>query len=320
MASGELPFVVILGDNARGLETPRGGWTSDARHRWPVELGLWVGDCTLDGLRLVAPGDRAPTKVEVFAAPGNDATTPGDPLDDAFLSKTADDVVTDEKRKKWLSEYCAAVFTRCGSVTFGENNLGRKGSDMKERKVARLARSAKRTKFVRLVVHEPVRAPLPGDRNGDGSRVGFARIALLGKSIENRMTPVVSKIRWDAAEEELVKSGVSTDVVKSLALLRLSHRTTSVESDNDDEAETAKTIQQARQGELDAAAETGRAEDDGDAWSPGESRRLREAARRELPLHSDGLLLRDLPGHPWPQSEGEDVVLHGPSRPYALVH
>ena len=45
MASGELPFVVILGEDARGLETPRGGWTSDARHRWPVELGLWVGDC-----------------------------------------------------------------------------------------------------------------------------------------------------------------------------------------------------------------------------------------------------------------------------------
>ena len=111
MASGELPFVVILGDNARGLETPRGGWTSDARHRWPVELGLWVGDCTLDGLRLVAPSERAPTKVEVFAAPGNDATTAGDPLDDAFLSKTADDVVTEDKRKTWLSEYCAAVFT-----------------------------------------------------------------------------------------------------------------------------------------------------------------------------------------------------------------
>jgi hypothetical protein len=80
--------------------------------------------------------------------------------------------------------------------------------------------------------------------------------------MECRRLPVISKIRWDAAEEELTKAGVSTDVVKSLALLRLSHRTTSVDSDNDDDEETAKTIQQARQGELDAAAETGRAEDD----------------------------------------------------------
>ena len=261
MASGELPFVVILGDNARGLETPRGGWTSDARHRWPVELGLWVGDCTLDGLRLGGAGRPGAYESRGLRAPGNDNASAGDPLDDAFLSKLHD-VVTDEKRKKWLSEYCAAVFTRCGSITFGENNLGRKGSDARERKVARLARSAKRTKFVRLVIHEPVRAPLPGDRNGDGSRVGFARVALLGKSMECRHLPVISKIRWDAAEEELTKAGVSTDVVKSLALLRLSHRTTSVDSDNDDDEETAKTIQQARQGELDAAAETGRAEDD----------------------------------------------------------
>ena len=247
MASGELPFVVILGEDARGLETPRGGWTSDARHRWPVELGLWVGDCSLDGLRLVAPGDRAPTKVEVFAAPGNDNDKAGgDPLDDAFLSKTADDVVTDEKRRKWLSEYCAAVFTR--RVHHVRREQSRKGGRWGE-EGGGLARSAKRTKFVGLVIHEPVRAPLPGDRNGDGSRVGFARVALLGKSMECRRLPVISKIRWDAAEEELTKAGVATDVVKSLALLRLSHRTTSVDSDNDDEEETAKTIQQARQGE-----------------------------------------------------------------------
>ena len=88
--------------------------------------------------------------------------------------------------------------------------------------------------------------------------MGFARVALLGKSMECRHLPVISKIRWDAAEEELTKAGVSTDVVKSLALLRLSHRSTSVDSDNDDDEETAKTIQQARQGELDAAAETGK--------------------------------------------------------------
>ena len=175
----ELPFVVIQAKCQRTRNPRRLDEDARTLARRARVMGRRLH---ADGLR--PPGDRAPTKVEARGA-RNDGRRRGTRRD-AFLSKATDDVVTDEKRKTWLSEYCAAVFTRCGSITFGENNLGRKGSDARERKVARLARSAKRTKFVRLVIHEPVRAPLPGDRNGDGSRVGFARVALLGKSMECR--------------------------------------------------------------------------------------------------------------------------------------
>ena len=222
MASGELPFVAVFGDAAT-LETPRGGWTSDARHRWPVELGFWVGDATLEGLRLVAPEMLAPRRVEVFAAPGLEEET-GDPLDDAFAMPRVEEGVTDAKRQKWRAEYCRAVFTRCGSIRFGESGSSRTSGDARERKVARLNRAARRTKFVRLVLHEPVRAPLPGEK-GDGSRIGFARIALLGRGAEGRL-PVrfLQQPRLDAAEAELEKAGVATEVIRALALTRVQER------------------------------------------------------------------------------------------------
>ena len=61
--AAELPFVVVFSSSerrespARCLEEHGSGsrcWVSDSRHRYPCEIGLWVGDATLEALRFVA--------------------------------------------------------------------------------------------------------------------------------------------------------------------------------------------------------------------------------------------------------------------------
>ena len=85
MAAAELPFVVVFCSSessvfpAASLEEPGSeGWLSDARHRFPVEIGCWVGDVSLEGLRVVAHERLAPRRVEVYAASGTADAPKGD--------------------------------------------------------------------------------------------------------------------------------------------------------------------------------------------------------------------------------------------------
>ncbi|KAH8067678.1 hypothetical protein JL721_7231 [Aureococcus anophagefferens] len=111
-----LPYVVVYCSSesseapARCLEEPGGGcWVSDARHRFPVEVGLWVGDATLEALRFVAHESLAPRRVEVYVASG-EAEAPRDDF-----SREPEALAT--LRRRWRGEYGDAVFTRVGART-----------------------------------------------------------------------------------------------------------------------------------------------------------------------------------------------------------
>lgn len=110
-----LPYVVVYCSSesseapARCLEEPGGGcWVSDARHRFPVEVGLWVGDATLEALRFVAHESLAPRRVEVYVASGEGEA----PRDD--FSREPEALAT--LRRRWRGEYGDAVFTDRKSV------------------------------------------------------------------------------------------------------------------------------------------------------------------------------------------------------------
>ena len=112
-----LPYVVVYCSSesseapARCLEEPGGGcWVSDARHRFPVEVGLWVGDATLEALRFVAHESLAPRRVEVYVASGEGEA----PRDDFSREPEALEAL----RRRWRGEYGDAVFTRVGAVDF----------------------------------------------------------------------------------------------------------------------------------------------------------------------------------------------------------
>ncbi|KAK7250171.1 hypothetical protein SO694_00006558 [Aureococcus anophagefferens] len=130
-----LPYVVVYCSSesseapARCLEEPGGGcWVSDARHRFPVEVGLWVGDATLEALRFVAHESLAPRRVEVYVASGEGEA----PRDD--FSREPEALAT--LRRRWRGEYGDAVFTRVGAVDF--HGDARRDA----RRPARAARSA----------------------------------------------------------------------------------------------------------------------------------------------------------------------------------
>ena len=195
-----LPYVVVYCSSesseapARCLEEPGGGcWVSDARHRFPVEVGLWVGDATLEALRFVAHESLAPRRVEVYVASGEGEA----PRDDFSREPEALEAL----RRRWRGEYGDAVFTRVGAVDFhgdarrDARRPARSGPE-REAKLARLARPARRCRFVRLVVHEPLTALRPGGswgatplplRRRRQHCVALAAILLRGADAESRL-------------------------------------------------------------------------------------------------------------------------------------
>ncbi|KAH8064671.1 hypothetical protein JL722_1550 [Aureococcus anophagefferens] len=240
-----LPYVVVYCSSesseapARCLEEPGGGcWVSDARHRFPVEVGLWVGDATLEALRFVAHESLAPRRVEVYVASGEGEA----PRDD--FSREPEALAT--LRRRWRGEYGDAVFTRVGAVDFhgDARRDARRPARGGRARLARLARQ-RRCRFVRLVVHEPLTALRPGGswgatplplRRRRQHCVALAAILLRGADAEPPRGVAsggadLAKEALDDAERALVASGVAADVVAGLARGRASDRAARRSSD-----------------------------------------------------------------------------------------
>ncbi|KAH8098460.1 hypothetical protein JL720_1403 [Aureococcus anophagefferens] len=223
-----LPYVVVYCSSesseapARCLEEPGGGcWVSDARHRFPVEVGLWVGDATLEALRFVAHESLAPRRVEVYVASGEGEA----PRDD--FSREPEALAT--LRRRWRGEYGDAVFTRVGAVDFTATRGGTRGGPLGGPS-ARRSRDWRppRCRFVRLVVHEPLTALRPGGswgatplplRRRRQHCVALAAILLRARTLRAAEAPRwsggadLAKEALDDAERALVASGVAADVV-----------------------------------------------------------------------------------------------------------
>lgn len=189
---------------------------SDLRHRYPLEVGIWLGDCTLEALRLVAHETLVPRRVEVFTS----ADHPTKLVEEE--TRPLSDV-----RREWRRTYAQALFTQLGTIDFEGSFSGRR-----ESKLAKPSRPVIRCTFVRLVFHEPLEAICAGSSfsNNDPERlrrqhcVGLLALEFYGqdalwRSLNGR--PVMRNINLDAAEWALVASGVSPKVIADIARRRV---------------------------------------------------------------------------------------------------
>lgn len=181
---------------ATGLEDFE-GWVSDARHQYPIELGIWVGDCTLEAVRLVARPALVPRRVDMYTA----------------LVEKCDELAECEAplevRRAWRHSYFQAIFTQLGTVNF-------EGSDKErhEGKIARPSNPVERCAFIRLVMHEPLNS-VSGEH-----RVGLSSLAIYGRDVLCRLELAAPKLKLDASECALVAAGVPTRVVADVARRR----------------------------------------------------------------------------------------------------
>lgn len=189
---------------------------SDLRHRYPLEVGIWLGDCTLEALRLVAHETLVPRRVEVFTSADN-------PL------KLVEEETRplSEVRREWRRTYAQALFTQLGIVKFKGSFNGRR-----ESKLAKPSKPVIRCAFVRLVFHEPLEAIGAGSSfsNNDPERsrrqhcVGLLALEFYGKDALWRsldVRPVMHNVKLDTAEWALVASGVSPKVIADIARRRV---------------------------------------------------------------------------------------------------
>ena len=216
----DLSFAVVFETSevpdqpATNLERNRpensGGWTSDLRCCWPIEIGLRLFGQNIEPtrLRLTSHATFVPRLVEVYLGRSTevvrDAQNTGALLKDASVLRTA-----------WRKDYKAAMFTRLGVVEFLQPDDPSEAFQDPPTEATATHRKRRRQRvelsipsgtssnFLRLIIHEPHRC-VPQSENGY-DQVGLRSVHVFGFPGRSR-TP-----RWRI-------KGKAVDTTRALSL------------------------------------------------------------------------------------------------------